>query len=207
MEGFSFKFVAHIMILTLWVLEVLFVPAYGQGSTSCTASMVNSFAPCMNFITNGTTTSPTPACCNSLQSLTSASTDCACLILTGNVPFQLPINRTLAVSLPRACNGSSVPLQCKALGAPVAAPAPVSFGTLPPLPSAASPSDGPGASDPVSPTSEPQTPSVRSPSLLPPGTTSPGVRPVVPNSAAIVSTASLPSVLLLVLGATFLNYN
>jgi hypothetical protein len=41
------------------------------------------------------------------------STSCACLILTGNVPLGLPINRTLAVTLPKACNSMSVPLQCK----------------------------------------------------------------------------------------------
>ncbi|RLM65130.1 non-specific lipid-transfer protein-like protein [Panicum miliaceum] len=42
-----------------------------------------------------------------------AMLDCACLILTGNVPFSLPINRTLAISLPRICSSMSVPLQCR----------------------------------------------------------------------------------------------
>ncbi|XP_042026759.1 uncharacterized protein LOC121773903 [Salvia splendens] len=39
--------------------------------------------------------------------------DCLCLIVTGGVPFQVPINPTLAISLPKACNQSGVPLNAK----------------------------------------------------------------------------------------------
>jgi hypothetical protein len=69
----------------------------------------------MGFLTNSSSngTSPTADCCNSIKTLTSGSKDCFCLVVTGNVPFTLPINRTLAVSLPRACNLPGVPLQCK----------------------------------------------------------------------------------------------
>ncbi|KAE8665434.1 putative mitochondrial ribosomal protein L24 [Hibiscus syriacus] len=52
----------------------------------------------------------------------SGSMDCACLIFTASVPIQLPINRTLAISLPQACNMDSVPVQCKAYGTPLPAP-------------------------------------------------------------------------------------
>ncbi|XP_062208557.1 non-specific lipid transfer protein GPI-anchored 20-like [Phragmites australis] len=88
-------------------------PASGQGAAlSCTASLVSSFTPCLDFITNGTA-SPTADCCRSLGALVNASTGCACLILTGNMPLGVPINRTLAVTLPKACNSMSVPLQCQ----------------------------------------------------------------------------------------------
>lgn len=94
---------------------VLIVPVYGQINTACSPSMLSSFSSCMSFITNSTAngTSPTSDCCNSLKSITSNSTDCLCLIVTGSVPFQIPINRTLAIALPRACNMPGVPLQCK----------------------------------------------------------------------------------------------
>jgi hypothetical protein len=36
-----------------------------------------------------------------------------CLVVTGSVPFGVPINRTLAISLPRACNVPGVPVQCE----------------------------------------------------------------------------------------------
>ncbi|XP_062188930.1 non-specific lipid transfer protein GPI-anchored 20-like, partial [Phragmites australis] len=88
------------------------------------ASLVTSFTPCLDFITNGTA-SLTADCCRSLGALVKASTGCACLILTGNVPLGVPINRTLAVTLPKACNSMSVPLQCRAPATPgPEAPAP-----------------------------------------------------------------------------------
>lgn len=91
------------------------MPVFGQISTPCTPSMLTTFSPCMNFITNSSTngTAPSADCCNSLRSVMSNGTDCLCLIATGSVPFQVPINRTLAISLPRACNMPGVPLQCK----------------------------------------------------------------------------------------------
>jgi hypothetical protein len=100
------------------VMAVFFIssPVYAQISTPCSASMISSFTPCLNFLTNSTgngTSPPSANCCNSLKSLTSGSMGCLCLIVTGNVPFQIPINRSLAISLPRACNMSGVPLQCK----------------------------------------------------------------------------------------------
>lgn len=95
-------------------------PASGQpgpggvvgGAMSCTASLVTSFTPCLNFITNGSA-SPTDDCCRSLGALMRASTGCACLILTGSVSVGVPVNRTLAVRLPRACNSTSLQLQCR----------------------------------------------------------------------------------------------
>ncbi|KAL7220411.1 hypothetical protein ACSBR2_013318 [Camellia fascicularis] len=84
-------------------LTVLIVPVHCQIQSPCTASMLSSFSPCMNFITNSTAsgTSPTTDCCNSLRSLASNGTACLCLIATGSIPFQIPINRTVAISLPR----------------------------------------------------------------------------------------------------------
>ena len=41
--------------------------------------------------------------------------DCACRILTGNVPFGLPISRTLVISLPKVCKSLSVQLMCRGM--------------------------------------------------------------------------------------------
>ncbi|KAK6130219.1 hypothetical protein DH2020_036029 [Rehmannia glutinosa] len=110
---------------------VLFSPVSGQIiTTPCTPTMITAFTPCMNFVTNSSPngTTPTADCCNSLSSLMTNGKECLCLIATGSVPFRIPINRTLAVSLPRACNMPGVPLQCKAAGAPAPAPGPVANG-------------------------------------------------------------------------------
>lgn len=92
----------------------------GQITTPCTNTMITSFTPCLNYLTGSTGTggSPTGDCCGAVRSLMSTSMDCACLIVTGNVPFSLPINRTLAISLPKACRAAGVngvPVQCKGL--------------------------------------------------------------------------------------------
>ncbi|XP_006650714.2 non-specific lipid transfer protein GPI-anchored 20-like [Oryza brachyantha] len=121
----------------LLVVAVLVSPASGQVSASCTASLVTTFTPCLNFVTGSTNGggSPTQQCCGSLAEMVRTSADCVCLVLTGNVPFSLPINRTLAISLTKLCNSMSVPLQCRDTASQIPPPGPVAFApALPPLP-------------------------------------------------------------------------
>lgn len=108
--------------IRLLAAAALLALASGQqqpaAAASCTASLLTSFTPCFSFLTssNGSSGSPpTRECCRSLAALVDAGTGCACLVLTGAVPLPLgvPVNRTLAVSLPRACDSTSVPLQCR----------------------------------------------------------------------------------------------
>ncbi|BAU00756.1 hypothetical protein VIGAN_10237500 [Vigna angularis var. angularis] len=140
------RFVCLTVVLAMVMIAA---PAKAQVTTPCSASMINSvFNPCMNFLTNSSAngTSPTSECCNSIKSLTSTGMDCLCLIVTGNVPFRIPINRTLAISLPRACNMPRLPLQCKtSVILPSPSLAPVSD-TNPPL-TPSSPTTGSGRSD------------------------------------------------------------
>ncbi|XP_050371929.1 non-specific lipid transfer protein GPI-anchored 20-like isoform X2 [Argentina anserina] len=197
---------ARLVLMVMAMAAVSIMPVvYGQIGTPCTAANIASFSPCMNFLTNSTAngtggTAPTADCCNSLKNLTSTSRDCMCLIVTGSVPFQLPINRTLAISLPRACNTPGVPLQCKATGAPLPAPGP-NF-QAPTSSPGASPSAGPTASTVPEPTSSAEapesnaTPSSTGVSEAPTATT--GSRPVLTpsGSGAILSYALSPSLLL-----------
>lgn len=104
----------HLFASLLATLSIISVN--GQITTPCTTSTISTFTPCLNFITGSTSngaTTPTRSCCDSLKSLTSTNMDCACLLITASVPLQLPINRTLSLSLPRACNMGGVPVQCK----------------------------------------------------------------------------------------------
>lgn len=106
----------HLNLVSATMLIFYVVSVNCQISTPCTVSMLTSFTPCLNFITGSTrngASSPSTACCDSLKSVMSSSVDCGCLLITGNVPFSLPINRTIAITLPRACNSASVPIQCK----------------------------------------------------------------------------------------------
>ena len=95
---------------------VLVVPVYSQINTACSPPMITRFPPCLNLLTNSTTnssTTPTSDCCNFFKSLMSNRTDCLCLIVNGSVPFQIPFNRSLVLSLPRVCGMPGVPLQCQ----------------------------------------------------------------------------------------------
>ncbi|KAK9992661.1 hypothetical protein SO802_027646 [Lithocarpus litseifolius] len=197
----------------LAMIVVLIIPVYGQINSPCNASMISSFSPCMSFVTNSSAngTSPTADCCNSLKSLTSGGMGCLCLILTGSIPFQMPINRTMAISLPRACNMASVPVQCKASASPLPAPGPISLAPTP-LPEASSPS--PKASPVAEPTSPAQAPETdTTPLLTPPSTTSSeaptatiGSRPVVTPSSAMPSHSLSSSLLLFALGLFVMSY-
>ncbi|XP_061376195.1 non-specific lipid transfer protein GPI-anchored 20-like [Gastrolobium bilobum] len=214
--------------LVLGMAMVMAAPAYAQISTPCNASTLSTlFTPCMSFFTNSSANgaSPTTECCSALKSLTSGGMNCFCLIFTASVPFRIPINRTLAISLPRACNMPGVPFQCKASGSPIPAPGPVSLGPSP------SPVSSPSASSGFTPTPSPQAassvfPSPTSPSLAPMSdTTPPLLTPTSPPvdsdtpsastgrgrsnltpSSAISSYSVPPSVLLIALGFAVLKY-
>ncbi|WJZ90128.1 hypothetical protein VitviT2T_009296 [Vitis vinifera] len=212
MEGL--KAFQHMVAVYTTLLAISVISANAQISTPCTTSMISSFTPCLNFITGSTSgngSSPTAGCCSSLRSLTSTTMDCACLIITGSVPLQLPINRTLAISLPRACNMGSVPIQCKASGTPLPAPGPVLLGPTLPPPAAAplSPRASKAAAATLAPAPEPETAIELSPASPPvdsetPTTTTPGIRPVLTPSASNPSYISSP-LLLIVLGIMFLK--
>ncbi|CAL5066861.1 unnamed protein product [Urochloa decumbens] len=180
----------------------------GAGVMSCTASLITSFAPCLNFIINNTA-SPTADCCRSLGTLMTTSTGCACQILTGSVPG-VPVNRSMAVTLPRACNNASVPLKCQdattaaltPAPSPVAdapapgpfadAPAPSMMAPLPPVtPAAATPE--PEAEAPVEPTATPPVSQGQTRPTVVPSTTS--------GASALVSAGPAAALLLAVAGA------
>lgn len=114
MENFKVSLSVHdIVLLTLILSFSGFKIVNGQINTACTSSIISTFTPCFNYLTgsSGNGSSPTEDCCNSLKSSMSDSIDCVCLIVTGNVPVSIPFIRTLALSLPQACN-TGVPVQC-----------------------------------------------------------------------------------------------
>ncbi|CAM0876818.1 unnamed protein product [Alopecurus aequalis] len=166
-----------------------------QIATSCTMSLISTFRPCLNFVTGSTNGggSPTVQCCRAVAGVVRTGEDCACLILTGNVPFSLPINRTLAISLPRICKPLSVPLQCRDTATQIPAPGPIAFApALPPLP----PMPAESSVDP--PAASPDVAEAEAPPIMQ------GQRPVVVPSSAWRGARALSapaSVLLLVVSS------
>ncbi|XP_059318096.1 non-specific lipid transfer protein GPI-anchored 21-like [Lycium ferocissimum] len=128
MEGYKFlkdfrRFVVPFLAIVLMFFSI---QVRGQINTACSAAMLRSFNPCINFISSGGSGSPTSACCQSLKELTASGKDCLCLIVTGNVPFKVP-NRNVVISLPKACNNGGVPVECKASSNPLPAPGPAAL--------------------------------------------------------------------------------
>ncbi|KAK9071276.1 hypothetical protein SSX86_009844 [Deinandra increscens subsp. villosa] len=206
----------HIVVALVMAMCLEIAPVYSQINTPCSPSMITSFTPCLNFVTNSTTngsSTPTSDCCNALKSLTSSGTSCLCLIVTGSVPFQLPVNRTLAISLPRACRMPGVPLQCKApAAAPIPAPGPAALGQAPSpgssstVPEALSPNTTPESNitPPLAPESD-TTPTLTPPSIGGIPTTNAGSRPTLTPSGVASTCASSPFILV-ASGATFIFY-
>ncbi|MQM14559.1 hypothetical protein Taro_047496 [Colocasia esculenta] len=106
-----------IVLAALLMAAGMAPPASAEIATPCTASVITSFTPCLFYLTGGGvgawSESPTADCCAVVGELLRSSAECTCLILNGNVPFSLPFNRTLAITLPGACQSEEVPLQCK----------------------------------------------------------------------------------------------
>ncbi|KAK4731971.1 hypothetical protein R3W88_024959 [Solanum pinnatisectum] len=133
MENLKVSLSVHdIILLTLVLSFSTFKVVNCQINTACTSSIISTFTPCLNYLTGSSAngSSPTEDCCNSLKSSMSDNIDCVCLIVTGNVPVSIPFIRTLALSLPQACN-SGVPVQCSASGVPLPSPGPALFAPPP----------------------------------------------------------------------------
>nr|XP_043638382.1 non-specific lipid transfer protein GPI-anchored 16-like [Erigeron canadensis] len=131
------------------MLAISAITANGQISTPCTASMIAGFTPCVNYVMGSSSNggSPTASCCAAVESLMTTSSECACLIITGNVPVSLPspISQALAITLPKACNSKNIPLQCKSTGVPLPPAGPALF--VPPPPKLPPPRAFPPAAD------------------------------------------------------------
>ncbi|KAK8954862.1 hypothetical protein KSP39_PZI002837 [Platanthera zijinensis] len=111
-----------------------------QISTACTTSLINTFTPCFDYLTGSSNggSGPSGDCCTTFASLISSSTQCACLILTGNVPVSF--SRGSTSSRPRAG-------QLWALPSSAATSAPLPAGSVDSPPPSLSP---PGIASPPS---------------------------------------------------------
>nr|XP_004247578.1 vegetative cell wall protein gp1-like [Solanum lycopersicum] len=127
----SYKHLAFPNLVLSWMLlnALSLHTINGQTiTTPCTGPMITSFTPCMNFLTNSSSNVgglPIEDCCNVLKNMMTNAMNCFCLIVTGGIPFQMPMNPNMVMSLPSACNMAGVPLKCKAPSPPeVVAPGP-----------------------------------------------------------------------------------
>ncbi|PWA61916.1 bifunctional inhibitor/lipid-transfer protein/seed storage 2S albumin superfamily protein [Artemisia annua] len=176
------------LVLSLAVaMCALVVPVYSQINNPCSPPMITSFPPCLNLLTNSTTnssTTPTSDCCNFFKTLMSNGTDCLCLIVR-SVPFQIPFNQSLVLSLPPVCGMPGVPLQCKAAAAAPSSP-------TGPAPAPGNSSTVPGALPPALAPESNSTPTL-TPPLPPESNTTPTLTPPPPPEANTTPNLTPPS--------------
>ncbi|KAK1352662.1 Non-specific lipid-transfer protein-like protein family [Heracleum sosnowskyi] len=136
------------MSLVLVVVVMLWGGARAQ--SGCTSALLG-LSPCLTFVT-GNSSTPSSSCCSTLSNIVQSQPQCLCSLVNGGAAnLGIPINQTLALTLP----GASV------------ANAPTSSASTPVSPPTSSPADN---SEDAPPT--PTTPSVPS---IPSGTPSKNV--------------------------------
>jgi hypothetical protein len=97
------------------VLAMVLIVSICGGATAqsgCTSALLG-MSSCLNFIT-GNTSTPSSSCCSQLGNVVQSQPQCLCQVLNGaGVNLGLSINRTLALTLPGACNVQTPPVsQC-----------------------------------------------------------------------------------------------
>ncbi|PWA95066.1 hypothetical protein CTI12_AA010770 [Artemisia annua] len=108
------------MACKLVLAMVLIVSLCGgaMAQSGCTSALIG-MSSCLNFIT-GNTSTPSSSCCSQLGNMVQSQPQCLCQVLNGNgINLGISINRTLALTLPGACNVQTPPVsQCNAANGP-----------------------------------------------------------------------------------------
>ncbi|XP_043691445.1 non-specific lipid transfer protein GPI-anchored 5-like [Telopea speciosissima] len=114
-KGIEMGLVAIAVTMLYWVGAAV-------AQSSCT-SMIVGMAPCLSYIT-GNSSNPTSSCCQQLSSVVQSQPQCLCQVVNGAATLGIPINQTLALSLPAACNVQTPSISaCNAVNGPSTSPA------------------------------------------------------------------------------------
>ncbi|XP_044504217.1 non-specific lipid transfer protein GPI-anchored 15-like [Mangifera indica] len=101
------------MALVLVLAALFWERATAQSNLNCNNTLTT-MAPCVNFLV-GNSSTPSSSCCSQLGAVAKSAPDCLCGALNGSVPTMgININRTIALTLPDACQLQSTSInQCK----------------------------------------------------------------------------------------------
>ncbi|TYI48980.1 hypothetical protein E1A91_D12G004000v1 [Gossypium mustelinum] len=110
--------------LGLALVFVTMLCGYKAMAQSGCTSVLLGLAPCLNYITSNSTTTPSSTCCSQLSSVVQSQPQCLCSVLNGGgSSLGVTINQTRALSLPGACNVQTPPVsRCNAANGPASPP-------------------------------------------------------------------------------------
>ncbi|KAK1428316.1 hypothetical protein QVD17_17148 [Tagetes erecta] len=115
---------SKMVVMVLVMVVIVSICGGATAQSGCTSALMG-MASCLNFIT-GNTSTPSSSCCSQLGNMVQSQPQCLCQVLNGaGVTLGLNINRTLALTLPGACNVQTPPVsQCNAANGPTATSTP-----------------------------------------------------------------------------------
>ncbi|XP_031253069.1 non-specific lipid-transfer protein-like [Pistacia vera] len=110
------------MALILILAALFWGGATAQSNSNC-SNVLATMAPCLNYLMANSST-PSTSCCSQLGAVVKSSPDCLCAALNGSIPSMgININRTIALTLPGACQVQTPSFNnCKQAIAPAASP-------------------------------------------------------------------------------------
>lgn len=96
------------LVLAFFMLTLLWEGSMGQ--SGCNSVLIG-MASCLNYVT-GSSKTPSSSCCSSLAGVVKSQPECLCAALDGSTMAALgiSINKTIALSLPNACNVQTPPV-------------------------------------------------------------------------------------------------
>ncbi|KAH7849939.1 hypothetical protein Vadar_025325 [Vaccinium darrowii] len=103
------------MLPILALMVVVAAATIEQDEKDCADQLAN-LAACIPFV-SGTAKKPTPQCCEDTQKVKSAKPKCLCVLIKESTDpsMGLPVNTTLALQMPSACNIDAKVSDCPTL--------------------------------------------------------------------------------------------
>lgn len=100
------------MVVTILLCSSTARAALAQDEKDC-ADQLQNLAECIPYV-SGTATKPTPQCCADAEKVRSSRPKCLCVLIMESMDpsLALPINTTLALQMPAACNSDAKVSDC-----------------------------------------------------------------------------------------------
>ena len=100
--GLNKKMVVFCIVVATWSMASM--ATMEEDEKDCAAQLAN-LAACIPFV-SGTAKKPTPECCQDAQKVKASKPKCLCVLIkeSSDPSLGLPVNTTLALQMPSACN-------------------------------------------------------------------------------------------------------
>ncbi|XP_022013182.1 non-specific lipid transfer protein GPI-anchored 2 isoform X1 [Helianthus annuus] len=115
---------SKIVGMVLAIVLIVSICGGAMAQSGCTNALMG-MSSCLSFIT-GNTSTPSSSCCSQLGNVVQSQPQCLCQVMNGaGINLGISINRTLALTLPGACNVQTPPVsQCDAANGPTSTSTP-----------------------------------------------------------------------------------